>query len=389
MNESRAKISYVIYLLGLVSLLNDTSSEVIMSVLPFYLASLGGTPIAIGFIGGLEESARSFISYFAGKLSDKVKKRLLFVSLGYSISSISKLILYFAGTWISVLILRVIDRVGKAIRNPARDAMIASISTKDNLGITFGIHRAMDTSGAILGSLLALIIYWIFNLKLSHIILMAAFISFISFIPLLWVKEKKESSEHISKDNSSSAWSLPFLISIMPIIIYSLANFTYMFFLLKVSREYTEKLAIGIPLLMYLIFNVIYSIFSIPSGYLSDKIGKRKIIGIGYFIYAICCLGFITFSSRNWFILLFCLYGLAFAIVEGNQRAYISQISAKEKYGSSLGIYYMTTGFSTLLGSVIAGFLWSYNSAFPFLYGTILALAAGIMILLINTKVSS
>jgi len=376
-NENSAKISYVIYLLGLVSLLNDTSSEIIMSVLPFYLASLGGTGIAIGFIGGLEESARSFISYFAGKLSDKIKKRLIFVSLGYSISSISKLFLYFAGSWILVLILRVIDRVGKAIRNPARDAMIASVSSKNNLGISFGIHRAMDTSGAILGSLLALIIYWIFNLKLSYIILIGAFISFISLIPLLWVKEKD--SEQVSKENFSSGWSLVFLVSILPIIIYSLANFTYMFFLLKVSKEYTEKLAIGIPLLMYLIFNIIYSIFSIPSGYFSDKIGKRKIIGIGYFIYALCCLGFITFSSLSWFILLFCLYGLVFAIVEGNQRAYISEISAKEKYGSSLGIYYMTTGFSSLLGSVIAGILWSFNPSFPFFYGTILSFTAGII----------
>src|SRR4030042_2698233 len=143
MNKNKfPKIRHVVILLGLVSLLNDVSSELIMPVLPLFLVSIGGSSISIGIIGGLEECMRALLSYYSGKLSDRMKRRLIFVFSGYSISSFAKLFLGFSFHWLMVLLLRIVDRGGKAIRGPARDAMIAAASAKENMGTSFGIHRA-------------------------------------------------------------------------------------------------------------------------------------------------------------------------------------------------------------------------------------------------------
>jgi MFS family permease len=383
-NINIKKISHVVILLGLVSLLNDVSSEIIMALMPMFLLSIGGSSISIGIIGGAEECLRSILSYISGSLSDRIKKRLVFIFSGYSISSISKLFLVLANNWIFALILRLIDRGGKAIRNPARDAMIASVSNKNNMGLSFGIHRAMDTSGALIGSILALALFWHFNLSMKTLIFIGAIIAFSSLIPLIWVKEKRneKSKPIVQKINHNLPKSVWF--ALLPIFIFYLANFTYMFFLLKVNKAYTDKLAIGMPLLMYLIFNFTYTLFSIPAGYFADKWGRKKLIMIGYIIYAITTAGFSLFQTNTWFITLFSTYGISYAFVEGNQRAYLSILTKKASYGTTLGTFYFISGIASLLSSLIAGFLFKLDPNLPFLYASILSIIAAILFNLVH-----
>ena len=379
LNNTKSRISYIVILLGLVSLLNDVSSEIIMAILPMFIMSIGGTTIGIGAIGGLEECLRSLLSYASGKLSDKMKRRLIFVFSGYGISSCAKLLLTLASHWVWVLAMRIVDRGGKAIRSPARDAMIAQASTKENIGFSFGIHRAMDTAGAVLGSLFALLMFWYFNMNLKYMIFIGAIIAFFSLIPLLWVKEDKDYVATPRKDLSFRLLPKKVWLALIPIFIYYLANFTYMFFLLKVNKQYTHKMAIGMPLLMYLIFNISYTTLSAPAGYLSDKLGRKKFTSLVYFVFALTCAGFSVFHSNLWFIILFFMYGLAYALVEGNQRAYITELSTKSTYGSMLGIFYMISGIASLIASLLAGILWTINPAIPCLYAAALSLIAAFL----------
>lgn len=383
-NNELHRISHIVIILGLVSLLNDVSSEIIMALLPMFIVSIGGTSISIGLIGGAEEFLRSLLSYLSGILSDKMKKRLIFVFSGYGISSLSKLFLAFSNHWLIVLMLRLIDRSGKAIRNPVRDAMIAASSNKYNISLSFGVHRAMDTSGALIGSILALVLFWYLNLNMTTIIFIGALIASSSLIPLLWIKEKHH--DHTKKEQKKINYHLPkkIWLALLPIFIFYLANFTYMLFLLKVNKSYTDKLAIGMPLLMYLIFNFTYTIFSIPAGYLADKWGHKKLITIGYIIYSFTTAGFSLFHSQTWFIILFSTYGISYAFVEGNQRAYLSIITKKSTYGTTLGAFYFISGIASLLSSLIAGFLWQINPNIPFVYASILAIISTMLFNLIH-----
>ncbi len=375
-NSKIHKISHVVIILGLVSLLNDVSSEMIMALLPMYLISLGGSSISVGIVGGMEECLRSMLSYISGFLSDRMKKRLVFVFSGYTISSISKLFLVLANHWFIVLLLRLIDRGGKAVRNPARDAMIAAASNKQNMSLSFGIHRAMDTAGAVMGSVLSLILFWYLNLNMVSIIFIGALIAFSSLIPLIWLKEKhnprivsseRKKLEHLPKNT----W-----IALLPIFIFYLANFTYMLFLLKVNKAYTDKMSIGMPLLMYLIFNFTYTIFSIPAGYFADKWGRKKLIIFGYIIYSFTAMGFSIFQSKLWFVTLFSTYGISYALVEVNQRAYLSVLTKKSIYGTMLGTFYFISGIASLIASLVAGYLWQLNPNYPFFYAAILSIIA-------------
>jgi MFS family permease len=171
-------------LLGLTSFLTDTSSEMIMPILPFFISALGGTGLVVGLIGGLEESVSSILKVIAGYWSDKTGKRKMFVSSGYLASAVSKIFLAFSTIWQHVLILKPIERVGKGLRTAPRDAIIADYTEKDVRGKAFGLHRTLDTGGAILGSTLALILFWFMELEFNAIIFVGALMAFSALIPL-------------------------------------------------------------------------------------------------------------------------------------------------------------------------------------------------------------
>lgn len=371
-------VSLNIILLGVTSLLNDMGGEMIMPILPLFLTGLGASSLIVGLIGGLRNSIASILKVVGGYLSDKTGKRKIFVSCGYLTAAFFKVALAFSKVWQTALAFASLERVGKGLRTAPREAIIAEYS-KDHRGRSFGFDRTLDTSGAILGSILAFILFWYLGLSFKMIILLAAMIGFISLIPLIWVKEKR-----IKADKTPFKLSLKLLpkkikLFILVACIFALANFSYMFFILRVNSFFSNKLAIAIPILFYILFNIVYAGLSIPFGNLSDRIGRKKIIMFGYFLFFTVCFGFIFAKSTVEFILLFALYGIVFAAVEGNQRALISDLVHEKHKATALGVYHTAVGILALPSSLIAGYLWSINPNLTFLFGGIVGLIASLV----------
>jgi len=371
-------VPFSIILLGIVSLLNDLSSEMIMPLLPLFFASLGAGSLVIGLLGGLRESIPSILKVFGGYWSDRIGKRKIFVSSGYFFTALFKFPLAMSKIWHSALVFASLERIGKGMREAPRDAMIAEYS-KNHRGRSFGLHRAFDTTGAILGSIVAFVLFWYLGLSFKTIILLSAMVGFVSLIPLIWVKEKR-----IRKDKTPFRLgfkNLPKKVKLFIFVscIFALANFSYMFLILRVKDFFIGKFAIGIPILFYILYNFVYASLSIPLGNLADRIGKKKIIMFGYFLFFVVCLGFVFAQSWVEFILLFALYGVVFAAVVGNQRALISDLVKEKHKATALGVFHTAVGILALPASLIAGFLWMINPNYTFMFGGLVGLIASLV----------
>jgi MFS family permease len=378
-----------IILLGIVSFITDTSSDMMWPILPMFITSIGGTGLAIGLISGLAESIASILKVFSGYWSDKIGKRKPLVALGYTISSTSKLFFPLITTWQHLLLLKPLERFGKGIRTAPRDGIIADSATKNARGKGFGIHRAMDTSGAILGSILAFTLFWFLSLQFKTIFLIAAAIAFLALLPLIFVKETKTKPKQVSLTISLKGLKTPLKLFILIATIFALGNFSYMFFILKAQETFQplfpEKMAKAMPILLYALFNISYALLSIPIGTLSDKIGRRHVLATGYFLFALTCFGFIFSHSLTSLIILFLLYGLFYAFVDGVQRACASDLTSKKLTGTALGAFHTSISLAALPASLIAGFLWDICPETTFIYGTLMGFAASAL-LIINIK---
>ena len=385
--NSFKNIGINIILLGIVSFLNDASSEMITPILPLFIMSLGGTGVILGLIGGLRDSISSLLKVICGYWSDKTGKRKIFVFSGYITSAVFKLLLSFSTIWQHVLLFSGLERVGKGIRTAPRDAIIAD-SMPEKRGKGFGIHRALDTAGAIIGSILAFILIWYGALNFNIIILIAACIAFLSFIPLLFVKEIKRKKQDITFKISIKTIPKPLKLFLIVSIVFSLSNFSYMFFISKTQTLFPKEMTIAGPIMLYIVFNIFYAGLAIPFGLLSDKIGRKKVLLIGYLLFSVTMAGFALFSSIPMFIVLFALYGIVYAIVDGNQRAFVSDLSPENLRSTSLGIYHTLVGLVALPSSIIAGLIWDIISPeMTFVFGMFFSLTASILLLtLINSQ---
>jgi len=373
-NKYLKGISANILLLGLVSFLNDLSSEMIMPILPLFVKSLGGAGLAVGVVGGFRDSISSILKVFCGYWSDRAGKRKIFVFSGYVTSSVFKLLLSLSKTCQHAVIFASLERVGKGLRTAARDAIIAdSMATQRGKG--FGIHRAFDTSGAILGSIVVFLLFWSFGFSFKMIIFAAGIIAFVSLIPLRFVKEVKREKQ---KTNLLIGLrELPKTVKLFILIsgTFALGNFSYMFLIIRAQESFTDKLSIVLPMLLYIFFNIFYAVFAVPLGVLADKIGKEKIIIFGYLLFSLTSLGFAFLTSLASFIVLFALYGITFAAVDANQRAFVADLSSQNLKATALGAFHTTIGLTALPASIIAGSLWQYISpSITFIYGSILGL---------------
>ena len=378
-------VTFSVVLLGIARFLTDISSEMILSILPLFIVSLGGTGLIVGLIGGLGDSIANMLKVFSGYWSDKAGKRKIFVFSGYTVSAFSKILLAFSGIWQHILILRSLERTGKGIRDAPRDAIISESKKR---GKAFGIHRAMDTSGAVLGSGIAFLFLFVFIApsplhQYKTIILLASIPAFCALIPLVFIHEKKK----LKTETKISFKALPkkFYLILIAMFVFSVGNFTYMFFILKanlVLHGFWNPSALTV--LLYVFFNIVYAFFAIPSGMLSDKIGRKKVLIIGYLVFALTCAGFAFFNSLTALIILFALYGLFYAMIEGNQRAFTSDFAPENLRGSALGAFHTCIGIGALIGSVIAGILWTYmNPSAAFVFGAGMAfISVGMLVLL-------
>ncbi len=380
-----------ILLLGMVSLLADISSEMMMPLLPMFIAALGGSALVIGLVGGFGDSITSLLQVFSGYWSDRYGRKKPFVFSGYAISAIAKLFLAISTIWQHVFITRSLDRAGKGLRTAPRDAIIADSTLTEVRGTAFGIHRAMDTAGAIVGSLLAFLLFWFLGLEFRAILLISAVIAFLALLPILRVREVKREPQKIGLGISFKALPRNLKWFVLIASIFALGNFTYMFFILRAQDFFTgvvsERAAAAIPILLYVLYNVVYALLSVPAGMLSDRIGRRRVLLLGYLLFGLTCLGFALLESLVFFIILFALYGLVYALVEGTQRAFVSDLASAELRGTALGTLHTCIGLAALPASLIAGTLWQHiDPAATFLYGCVLGLIAAAALLRIHIR---
>jgi MFS family permease len=385
---NKSKLSKNVIVLGLVSFFNDFASEMVYPIVPIFLTSVLRAPMTIvGLIEGVAEATASLLKTFSGWLSDKFKKRKFFVSSGYSLSTISKLIIGISKSWPLVLVGRFIDRFGKGIRTSARDALIAESSNDSNRGRAFGFHRALDTLGAVVGPLTAIFLIQFLGENLRPVFYLAFIPGVIAILLLItFVKEKRvEASKTTLPKFSLKNLSPAFKIFLIASIIFAIGNSSDAFLILRAKNV---GLTTALAIFAYVIFNIFYAIFSTPAGILSDKIGPKKLLVFGFFFFAFIYFLFGINQSSILIWLLFALYGIYMALTEGVGKAYISQIGEKERLATSFGIYQTAIGICTFFASLIAGILWSkINPSAPFIFGSILALIAGFIFLFSLPKV--
>jgi len=383
MNAERPAGKRNIVALGLVSMFNDIASEMVYPIIPLFLTSVLGAPVAIvGMIEGIAEATASILKVFSGWLSDRLRNRKRFAIGGYLLSAASKVVLSFAASWVFVLGARFMDRFGKGVRTAARDALIAESADPSSRGSAFGLHRALDTAGAVLGPLIALILLQSLNDRYTTVFLIAALPAFVG-VAILWlvVREQRHAphATPLPLRLSVRQFGRPFTLFLFVNMLFALGNSSDAFLILRSqSVGYT---AVG-TVLLYVVFNAIYSLLSYPMGKLSDRFGARRVLSISFFLFAFVYAGFGAANSQPMFWILFPLYGVYMAMSEGIGKAYIANLVPQETRGTALGLFYTSTGVVTFFASLIAGLLWNYVSIpSPFYFGGVLSAAAGVIFL--------
>jgi len=388
LKNSKFGISKNVFVLGLVSFFNDVASEMIYPIVPIFLTSVLGAPVAIvGLIEGIAESTASILKVVSGWLSDKFQKRKPFVVAGYSFSAISKILLSLAFSWPFVLIARFIDRFGKGTRTSARDALIAESSENSVRGRSFGFHRALDTLGAVVGPLIALLAIHFLDNNFRLIFFLAFIPACIGILLLLFfVKERKKEANlspaiNLSWRNLDPSFKIFLLIS----FVFALGNSSDAFLILRAQNL---GLSVILVVALYVLFNFTYAIFSMPAGIISDKVGPKKVLLTGFLLFSAVYLFFGLTHSSLFLWLLFPFYGMYMALTEGVGKAYISNLVPQEKTGTAFGVYQTTIGLCTFFASLIAGLLWTYiGVSAPFIFGSLMAVISAFLFVVLEKKI--
>lgn len=371
-----------VVILSLVSLFTDIASEMLYPVTPIFLTAVLGTSMAlVGIIEGIAEITAGLLKGYAGNLSDKIGKRSIFVVIGYSLSAFAKPLPGIFPNISSVLISRTTDRVGKGIRTAPRDALLGTYS-EGNSGAIFGFHRGMDTLGAAIGPLAAILLLYLYPENFQLIFLVAFVPSVVAVSFTLFVKDKplaRKSKLRLSYVKFWRSAPKPYKVLLVLIVTFSFVNSSDVFLILK-SKYISGSDTLAI--LGYVFYNLIFAGASYPFGKLSDRFGKNLIFGIGLLIFSLIYFGFALLTEMIFIWILFALYGVYSASTEGISKAWISDLVPDEMRGSAIGLITMLSSFSIMLGSFTAGFLWdSFGSSVPFLLSAVVSLIIGVLIL--------
>ena len=331
-------------------------------IMPIYLKSIGFSIVLIGILEGVAEGTAGLSKGYFGKLSDNSGKRVPFVQLGYALSAISKPMmgLFIYPLW--VFLSRTIDRFGKGIRTGARDAMLSDEATTENKGRVFGLHRSMDTFGAVLGPSLALVYLYFYPEDYRTLFFIAFVPGLLALLTSFYLKDKNVRAEN--KMTSTPFFSflkywksspLIYRKVLVGLLVFSLFNSSDVFLLLKAKQAgLSDSLIIGV----YIFYNLIYALFAFPIGILADKIGLKKIFIVGLALFATVYLGMALNTNAYIYFGLFFLYGIYAAATEGISKAWISNITDKKDTATAIGTYAGFQSISTLLASSLAGLIW-------------------------------
>ena len=364
-----------VFILGLVSLFTDLSSQMVFPLIPLFMTSvLGAGAYAVGIVEGAAETTASLFKVASGYWSDKIRKRKPFILFGYTLSSITKPLFAFATVWYFVLLIRVVERIGKGLRTAPRDAIVAESVGEDVRGKAYGFQRAMDGVGSVLGAILAFLLLPV--LGYQRIFLFAFIPAVIAVFIILFIREKNAPPRKETKETSLrvSLRELPVNLRLFILVssVFALGHFGYAFLLLRAKDI---GLADGMAILLYALFYIVYTICAIPSGMLSDRVGRKPVLMAGYMVFAVTSLGLIFVSDIYSILLFFIVYGVFYALIDGVQRAFVVDLAPKHLKATALGTFHTAIGLVALPGGFIAGLLWDkINPEATFVYGLILAL---------------
>lgn len=376
-----------IIFLGLVSFFSDISSEMVYPIIPLYLtAAFGATPALVGIIEGIAESTASLLKVFSGYITDKYQNKKPIAFCGYATSFIYKLALLLASSWGGILAARVIDRLGKGIRTAPRDVMVSESADANSRGKAFGIHKALDMAGSAIGILLSYFLLQSLSDNTAGyrtIFLLSVIPTVAALIMFIFIKEKKEPREIRVREKfwkKLGAIDSRLKLYLVIVFIFTLGNSSNTFLLLRAKSVGFDDTTV---ILLYFIYNAVVSVLAIPFGKLSDKIGRKSILVVGYLLFSVVYFGFAFLASKGMMIAMFTLYGVFTAMTAGVERALIADIAPAELKGTMLGLHSTVSGIALLPASVICGALWSaFGAEVPFVFGASLSLLAAILLLL-------
>lgn len=374
-----------ILILGLTSLLTDIGSEMVYPLIPLFLVQqLGATPAIVGLIEGVAESLASLLKVYSGRLSDKFQRRKPLAIVGYASSAVSKVLIIVAVSWGWVLAGRIGDRFGKGVRTAPRDAIIADSSDPNKKGKSFGLHRALDTVGAVIGVALAYLLFTSYHGNYRQVFIWSLVPAVLGVLVLTLVREAKDAAKKSKAKDLSLNWrSLnPRLKGFLIIVfLFALGNSSNQFLLLRSSDLGMSTAQV---IMLYLVFNISYALVSFPAGALSDKIGRRHLLIIGYLIYSAVYLGFARVHNPGQLWLLFVVYGLYIGITEGVEKALVADVAPQQHRATMLGLHATLVGIGLLPASLLAGLIWDYfGAAYTFYFGSVMGLLAALGLALV------
>jgi MFS family permease len=363
-------------------------------LIPLFLSNVLGVRMAIiGLIDGVAETTASLLKIYSGALSDRLGNRKWLAVIGYGISTIAKPFLYFANSWGWVMGVRFADRVGKGVRNPPRDALVAASTDENQRGLAFGLHRAGDTAGAFLGIGIAALIIWLVQANTSLLRLetfrLAVLVSIIPAVLAVIVLALGAREVAVAGRRSEEmrltfkGMDSRFKAFLLIVILFTLGNSSDSFIVLRAQER---GLSVLQTMGMLMTFTAVYAILSGPLGALSDKVGRRRLMIGGWIAYGLVYLGF-ALAGTGWHIwALFGLYGIYYAATEGTAKALVADLVPDPQRGTAYGLFNAAIGLTALPASVIAGLLWQgagawagFGAAAPFFFGAGMALLAGLL----------
>jgi MFS family permease len=370
--------------LGLVSFVADLSSEMLTPVFPGFVTKVLHSPaVVLGLIEGVAEATASLTRYPFGRWSDRARRRRAFVLGGYGLAALGKLILALAFVWPTALAGRFVDRTGKGMRTAPRDALLAAGVRDEDRGLAFGLHRSMDTMGAVIGPLFALLLIEL-GVSLRWVFAAAVVPGILSvLVILLWVRERAPQAAPAADAPLRPPMHLPeshaFRRLLAATLVFAVGNSTNAFILLKAGSVGFGSAGV---ILVYVLFNITYAAGSLPLGHLSDRIGQLPVVAGGWIIFATVYLGFALAHSKWAIIVLFAAYGLYIAATEGTSKAFISRVAPDHERASAMGLYDTAVGLAAFAASALGGLLWWQVGPWAtFAYGAICAaLAAAILL---------
>jgi MFS family permease len=385
-----------VWAVSLTSFFMDISSEMVINILPLFLSNvLGVGTSVIGLIEGIAEATASLLKVFSGWLSDRLGGRKWLAVTGYGLSALAKPFFYFVGSWTAVLAVRWADRVGKGIRTAPRDALVADSIDESQRGLAFGFHRAADTGGAVVGLLIALGLVWAaqtadqeLGLGTFRIIVLASLIPAVLAVLSLAIgaRDVSVTSKRQRPAITFRGLGKSFLVFMLIVGLFDLGNSSDAFLVLRAQERGLSVVGI---LGMLVTFNLVYALVSTPAGWLSDRVGRRKIVTGGWLAYAVIYLGF-ALAQTSWHVwVLYALYGVYYGLAYGTAKAMVADIVPAELRGTAYGTYNATLGLLDFPASLIAGLLWQgvgswqgFGASAPFFFGAAMALGAAALMLL-------